>query len=239
MRKVRYRSVESIIEELTRNIEKFGAEAMIFVDETFTISKVLTTKICEAIIAKGLNRRMRWSCSTRVDGADMETFRLMRRAGCYDVFFGFESGDDRLLELAGKRITTDQMRTAVKLAKDADLAVHGCFILGLPGETEETIEKAWQLAKQLDIRGISFPIAVPFPGTKLHAMAKREEYGLRILSRNWDDYGKQYPGVMEQGELTVEKLLYYQQKSCLHHPIKSGYKWPEDELDRVRKVGIA
>jgi anaerobic magnesium-protoporphyrin IX monomethyl ester cyclase len=235
MRKVRYRSVESIIEELTRNVEQFGTEATLFVDETFTINRRLTTEICEALLAKGIHRRMRWSCSTRVDAADAETFRLMRRAGCYDVFFGFESGDDRLLEIAGKRITTAQMREAVRMAKAADLAVHGCFILGLPGETEQTIEKAWKLAKELDIRGVSFPIAVPFPGTRLWEMGKRGEYGLRILSQNWDDYGKQYPGVMEQGELTIEKLLYYQQKSYLNHPIKWEYAWPEDELDRTKK----
>ncbi len=238
MRQVRYRSVASIIEELTRNVEQFGAEATLFVDETFTINRRLTTEICEALLARGFHRRMRWSCSTRVDAADAETFKLMKRAGCYDVFFGFESGDDRLLEIAGKRITTAQMREAVRRAREAGLAVHGCFILGLPGETEQTIEKAWHLAKELDLRGVSFPIAVPFPGTRLWDMANRGEYGLRILSRNWDDYGKQYPGVLEQGDLTIEKLLYYQQKSYLNHPIKWEYAWPEDELDRAKKKAV-
>ena len=235
MRKVRYRSVEGIMEELVRNVEVFGAEAILFVDETFTVSKRFTTEICEGILALGLHRKMRWSCSTRVDTADQGLFHLMREAGCYDVFFGFESGDDRLLEIAGKRITTTQMRDAVAKAKHADLAVHGSFILGLPGETEETIEKAWKLAKELDIRGISFPIAVPFPGTRLRAMAERGEYGLRITSNNWDDYGKQYPGVMEQGDLSMEKCLFYQQKSYLNHPLKWDYDWPEDELDRTKR----
>ena len=235
MRKVRYRSAESIIDEIAAGITDFGAEAFIFTDETFTLNKTFTTKVCEAIITRGFNKKIRWSCSTRVDQADPEIFKLMRSAGCYDVFFGFESGDDRLLEIAGKRITTAQMRTAVKYVKDAGLASHGCFILGLPGETEETIEKARLLAAELDIRGVSFPIAVPFPGTRLETMAERGEYGLRIFSKNWDDYGKQYPGIMEQGNLTVEKLLFYQQKSYLHHPVKWGYCWPEDELDRSKK----
>jgi len=235
MRKVRYRSAESIMEELVRDVDIFGAEAILFVDETFTVNRRFTTEICEGILARGLHRKMRWSCSTRVDTADQDLFQLMRKAGCYDVFFGFESGDDRLLEIAGKRITTAQMRDAVAKAKRADLAVHGCFILGLPGETEETIEKAWKLAKELDIRGISFPIAVPFPGTRLRAMAERGEYGLRITSNNWEDYGKQYPGVMEQGDLSMEKCLFYQQKSYLNHPLKWDYDWPEDELDRTKR----
>jgi radical SAM superfamily enzyme YgiQ (UPF0313 family) len=127
------------------------------------------------------------------------------------------------------------MKNAVKMAKEAGIAVHECFILGLPGETIDTVEKAWRLAKELDIRGVSFPIAVPFPGTRLRRMAEKGEYGLRILSNNWNDYGKQYPGVMEQGELDMEKLLYVQQKSYLNHPIKWDWRWPEDELDRSKR----
>lgn len=235
MRRVRNRSVESILDELVRNTDIFHAEAAFFVDETFTVNQQFTREICEGILKRGLHRRMRWSCSTRVDVADQDLFHLMRTAGCYDVFFGFESGDDRLLEIAGKRITTAQMKDAVAMAKQADLAVHGCFILGLPGETKETIEKAWKLAKELDIRGVSFPIAVPFPGTRLRAMAERGEYGLRITSDNWEDYGKQWPGVMEQGELSMETYLFYQQKSYLNHPLKWDYDWPEDELDRSKR----
>lgn len=236
--KIRYRAVKSIIDEVIRNLDKYEMESALFVDETFTINKNFVTEICKNIIERGLNKRMRWSCSTRVDTCDEEVLRLMRKAGCYDVFFGFESGDDRLLELSGKKITTTDMKRAVKIVKDTGMAVHGCFILNLPGETEETVEKAWRLAKELDIRGVSFPIAVPFPGTRLRAMAERGEYGLRITSNNWDDYGKQYPGVMEQGNLTMEKLLYIQQKSYLNHPVKIDWEWSKDGLDRNKKAKI-
>lgn len=234
-RKVRYRSVENIINEIIRNLEQFGTEATLIVDETLAMNKQMVRELCQAILERQLHKRMRWSCSTRVDMVEAELFKLMRKAGCYDAFFGFESGDDRLLEIAGKKITTNDMVNAVRIAKDAGIAVHGCFILGLPGETKETVEKAWKLAKKLDIRGVSFPIAVPFPGTRLREMAKKGEYGLRIISNNWDDYGKQYPGVMEQADLGMEELLYVQQKSYLHHPIKVDWQWPEDELDRTKK----
>lgn len=236
--KVRYRSVSSIMDEINRNLEVFGMESTLFVDETFTMNKKMVREICNTILEKGLNKRMRWSCSTRVDTVERELFELMRKAGCYDVFFGFESADDKILELCGKRITIEHMKKAVKIAKDSDIAVHGCFILNLPGETEETVEKAWKLARELDIRGVSFPIAVPFPGTRLRVMAEKGEHGMRIISNNWDDYGKQYPGVMEQGDLTMRKLLYVQQKSYLHHPVKTDWKWPEDELDRAKKQSL-
>lgn len=234
-RNVRRRSVENIIGELIRNLEEYKMESAFFADETLTTDRKRIGGICESILEKGLNKRMRWSCSTRVDAVDRELFMLMKKAGCYDMFFGFESADDRILELAGKNITTADMKKAVKIAKELEIAVHGCFILGLPGETKETIEKAWKLAKELDIRGTSFPIAVPFPGTRLRAMAEKGEYGLRIISGDWDNYGKQYPGVMEQGELNIEKLLYFQQKSYLNHPVKWGWVWPEDELDKTKK----
>jgi len=237
-KKVRYRSIESIINEIYRNMEEFEMEATFFADETFTMNKKIVGGVCKAILEKRLNKKMRWSCSTRVDMADYELFTLMKRAGCYDIFFGFESGDDKLLKLAGKKITIADMKNAVKIAKKSGIAVHGSFILGLPGETKETIEKPWKLAKELDIRGVSFPIAVPFPGTRLRTMAEKGEYGMRIISNNWDDYGKQYPGVMEQGELSVEKLLYIQQKSYLNHPIKVDWRWPEDALDRSKKTKI-
>lgn len=233
-KKVRYRAVQSVIDEIIRNIKVFKAQATFFVDETLTMNKQFISEICRRILNEGLNKKMRWSCSTRVDTADYELFKLMKKAGCYDIFFGFESGDDEILKLAGKRITTAQMESAVSLTKKAGIAAHGCFILGLPGETEKTIEKAWKLAKKLDLRGVSFPIAVPFPGTRLRKMAEKGEYGMRIISNNWDDYGKQYPGVMEQGELTMERLLYFQQKSYLHHPVKVDYKWPEDELSNSK-----
>ncbi len=237
-RKVRYRSIENIMKEIIHNLKEFDMEATLFTDETFTANKQIVSGICKAILDSGLNKKMRWSCSTRVDIVDYKIFKLMKKAGCYDTFFGFESGDNRILKIAGKRITTADMERAVKIAKKVGIAVHGCFILNLPGETEKTIEKAWKLAKKLDVRGISFPIAVPFPGTRLRAMAERGEYGLRIIGNNWDDYGKQYPGVMEQGNLNMERLLYIQQKSYLHHPIKWNWKWPEDELDRSKKATI-
>jgi len=234
-RKIRYRSIEHIIGEIIRNIEEFGMEAIAFDDESFTINKQRLAGICKTIIDKGLNKKMRWMCSTRVDMVDYDLFKLMKKAGCYDIFFGFESADNEILKIAGKKITTAQMENAVKITRKAGIAAHGCFILNLPGETEETVEKAWKFAKKLDLRSVSFPIAVPFPGTRLRAMAEKGEYGLRIISNNWDDYGKQYPGVMEQGKLTMEKILYIQQKSYLNHPIKWNWKWPEDALDRSKK----
>jgi radical SAM superfamily enzyme YgiQ (UPF0313 family) len=145
----------------------------------------------------------------------------MRRAGCYYVFFGFEHGDDEMLKIMGKRINSEQARQSTKWAKEAGLVVVGCFILGLPGETLETARKNMRFAKDLNIYSTSFPIACPYPGTLLRKQAERNEYGLKILTNNWDDYGKQHPGVMESNVLSIDQLRALQKEAYELNPKKN------------------
>lgn len=216
----RKRSVASVIKEIERNIEEFGCEALVFCDETFVVDLKYANSLFQSIISRGLHRKVIWACESRVDLTSPELFHLMKRAGCYYIFFGFESGDDKILKLAKKNFTVEQVKRAVKWAKDAGIICAGSFILGLPGESEETVEKSIKLARELNIYSTTFPIAVPFPGTALRRMAIRGEYGLRLLTDNWDDYGKQYPGVMESESLSLEKLRALQRKAYEYNPKK-------------------
>lgn len=216
----RFRSVQSVLGEIERNVEDFGCESICFVDETFMFDLKWCNELFEQMIKRGLNRKITWSCSTRVNNVSPELFSLMRKAGCYYVFFGLESGDDAILKTIKKRITIDQIRKAVRWAKEAGLVCVGSFIIGLPGETGETVNKNIELAKELDLYSITFPIAVPFPGTELRKMAENNEYGMRILSNDWDDYGKQYPGVMESDALSIDERRELQRKGYEEHPKK-------------------
>jgi radical SAM superfamily enzyme YgiQ (UPF0313 family) len=148
-------------------------------------------------------------------------FKLMRKSGCYHVFFGFEHGDDEMLKIMGKRINSDQARKAVEWAKAADIVVVGCFILGLPGETRESAYRNMNFAKNLNIYSTSFPIGCPYPGTLLREQAEKHEYGLKILTNNWDDYGKQYPGVMESNVLSIDELRQLQKEAYELNPKKN------------------
>ncbi len=217
----RCRSVQSVLREIERNIEEFGCESICFVDETFMFDLKWCNELFEQMIARGLNKKVTWSCSTRVNNVSPELFKLMRKAGCYYVFFGLESGDDRILQTIKKRITVAQIKKAIQWAKQAKLICVGSFIIGLPGETEETVNRNIELAQELDLYSITFPIAVPFPRTELRAMAQKHEYGLKILSDNWDDYGKQYPGVMESDDLSIEKRRELQKKGYDLNPKKN------------------
>lgn len=229
-RKRRTRSVESVIAEMERNIIDFGAEAFTILDETFIAKPAWNEELFKAMIDNGLNKKVKWSCSTRVDIVTPEMFKLMRRAGCYYVFFGFEHGDDEMLKIMGKQVVSNQARMSVKWAKDVGIAVVGCFILGLPGETTPSAKRNMHFAKSLDIYSTSFPIACPYPGTLLRTQAQNHEYGLKILTNNWNDYGKQYPGVMDSDTLSIHELRTLQ---------KEAYKLnPKKNLDDYEKPNI-
>lgn len=214
------RSIDSIISEIERDILDFKCEAICFQDDTFIEDPAHTERLMNEIIKRNLNKKIKWSCETRVDIVYPELFKLMKKAGCYYVYIGMESADDQILKNIGKNIVVEQIKHAVSWIKDAGIIPAGSFILGLPGETMETAEKSIYLAKELNLYSTPFPIAVPFPGTPLRKMAEMGKYGLKILTNNWDDYGKQYPGVMESKNLSIDELRELQKKAYEVNPKK-------------------
>ena len=216
----RHRSIESVIKEIEYAINNFGCEALTFTDETLTADAKWSKEFFNTMIERGLNKKIKWACETRVDTSSPELLRLMKQAGCYIVGFGLESGDDDILKRAKKGFTVSQIKKAIGWAKEAGLICIASFIIGLPRETEESAWKSIKLAKELNIFSTTFPIAVPLPGTELREMALRNEEGLRILTNNWDDYGKQYPGVMESEQLSIEKRRELQREAYEYNPKK-------------------
>ena len=211
-----------MIGEMERNIVDYGCEALVFQDDTFVDDTDHTEELMRTMIDKGLNKKLKWSCETRVDNTYPELFHLMKEAGCYYVYIGMESADDKMLKKCGKQITVQQIKDTAGWIKDAGLVPAGSFILGLPGETRETAEKSIQLAKELDFYSTPFPIAVPFPGTPLRKMVDRGMFGLKLLpgADNWDNYGKQFPGVMESEELSIQDLRDLQKRAYEVNPKK-------------------
>jgi len=225
------RSIDSVIGEIERNIKDFGCEAINFCDETFTADMKYSEELFDELIRRGLNKKIRWSCETRVDTATPELFKQMKNAGCYYIFFGFESAEDNMLKRAGKGFTSEKIKESIGWAKEAEIVCAGSFILGLPGETEETAKKSINLAKELDIYSTTFPIAVPFPGTIMRKMAQKNAFGLKILSNNWDDYGKQDSGVMDSDTLSINRLRELQKDAYNYNPKK---EFPTHLLTKIR-----
>lgn len=201
-RTVRLRSPAAVVDEIERDIGlcpqvSRGGE-FFFEDDTFTLVKANAAAICEEILRRGL--RLTFSVNARTDTADLELFRLMKRAGCRELLVGFESGDPEILARINKKATVEDARLFMELARKARLDVHGCFVLGLPGETQATMENTIELALELGLHTVQFSGAVPFPGTAYFDLCR--EQGL-LRAERWDAWlscGEQaavidYPGL--------------------------------------------
>lgn len=205
-RRVRRRSAESILAEIRDDVERHGARAIVFMDESFAHDQRLVRDVCRGLIDQGLHRRIYWLCQTRVDSVDRETLRLMAESGCRHVSFGVESGDDAILQSVNKGVSKDRIRQAVREAREAGISVDNFFILGLPGETPASIKKTIRFAIELDSDFANFFILVPYPGTEVFDMAKRGEGGLRLLTTDWDYYGIQMGRALELDSLPRSRL---------------------------------
>jgi anaerobic magnesium-protoporphyrin IX monomethyl ester cyclase len=172
----RERSAGNVVDEIEEAL-RLGYERISFADDVFTLNAARVTEICEEIGRRRLH--FGWECLGRVDTFDHATARLMKQAGCFRVFFGIESGNDRILKLMNKRITTDQARAAVQAAHDAGLEAGAFFILCYPGETDDTVLETLRFATSLPLDYVGLTMPYPLPGTALF-----DRVGDRI-SREW------------------------------------------------------
>jgi radical SAM superfamily enzyme YgiQ (UPF0313 family) len=200
----RPRSVDNVIKEWRWLVEGLHAKEIGVTDDIWNLDLKRAKEICRRLIAEGLNT-VPWVTihGMKVNHTDAELFRLMKQAGCKRVGFGVESGDDRILKHVVRKAQTKEMvREAFKNAKAAGLQTMGFFIIGMPTETEETMENTIRFAIELDPDLANFMIAAPYPGTKLWDMVQSE--GI-LFSRDWSDFAIQESKAhFEIGDLTAE-----------------------------------
>jgi len=167
--KFRARSAVNVVTEmghLYSEYSKYGLNSFYFGDDNFTADKERVLRICDLIIERGLDH-LGWSCQARIDCADEELFQKMYEAGCFELEFGVESGNEEILRQIRKGITTDMVRNAVRMAKNVGLKVHGSFIIGLPGDTPETIEETIKFSEEVEFDSTGFAPALVYPSTEL------------------------------------------------------------------------
>jgi len=183
----RVRSSQNVAREVQLAREAFPSlQEIFFDDDTFAWRKSRVLDLCEAL--KPL--KCTWSCTSRVH-TDLETLKAMKAAGCRLLIVGFESGDPTILENIKKGTTVEQALQFRRHCRTAGLTVHGDFILGLPGETPETIERTMRFAEALDCETIQVSIAHAFPGTEFDAYLKKHSYWLDEAMT--DELGHQLP----------------------------------------------
>jgi anaerobic magnesium-protoporphyrin IX monomethyl ester cyclase len=189
----RVRSAVNVVDEM-EDVQAMEYERIWFADDCFTLKRKRLFGICDEIIRRGL--KIDWECLSRVDTVDRETAIKMRKAGCLRVFFGIESGNDSVLALMNKQVTVDQARKAVFTTKSVGIQVGAFFIVGYPGETDNTILDTVKFASSLPLDYLSFTLPYPILGTRLYDGVKE-----KIMFDDWN--GPKHRSLIEHN------LLYH------------------------------
>lgn len=214
---VRLRSPEKIMEELWK-LKSLGINNIHMYSDLFTVNREQVVELCERMIAE--NIQIKWTCNSRVDYVDQEMLQLMGKAGCWFISWGIESGNEQILKHARKGAYPDKAERALRWAKQAGIKNWGYFIIGLPGETEETIRETIDFAKKLPLDIALFHVAAPYPGTP---------FFFEVVDNNWFRPGTRWEQVdMDRGTvldypgLPAERLLYWQKRAFREWAFRPG-----------------
>lgn len=180
---LRYRSVDSVMEEL-REIKRLGIKEIKFYDCSLPTKRDFVIELSERLSKEGFD--FTWHCNARADRIDKEILKIMKRAGCHTISIGCESANQEILKNMGKNETVEQIEYAVRLVKESGMRVLMYLTFGLPGETEETMRKTFEFAKKLMPDYVTFGIVVPAPGTPFYNELKKMGY-LKPKELPWQD----------------------------------------------------
>jgi anaerobic magnesium-protoporphyrin IX monomethyl ester cyclase len=183
--KVRYRSPQSVADEM-RQLAELKFPQINLADDLFTAKPSHCLAVCDEILRRKLS--VTWTAFARVDTVSLEVLQRMHAAGCSAVSFGIESGNTAILRTIRKGITKEQVVAAVRMCREAGIIPFASFILGLPGETMETIHETLAFGEELKELGLlyGFHLLAPFPGTEVREAAG--QFGLKILTDDWPQY---------------------------------------------------
>ena len=223
--RVRKRSPDNILGEL-KELKKLGVRNFIFHSDTFTLDKKWTIDLCKKMVDERLD--MRWMANGRVDTVDKEILRWMKNAGCWMIAYGFESGSQAVLDNAKKGITINQIRDAAKWTEEAGIRIWGYFIIGLPGETKETIEETIKLSKELPIYIANFGVGAPYPGTEFYKLAMENGW---LTSTNWEDFDQNYSAIISFENLSSDEII-----EGIRRAYKAWYTRPKQMIRLLTSV---
>jgi len=229
----RTRSPEKVCDELEELINKYQAKEILFVDDDFSMDMQRAEKICDEIIRRRL--KFRWTTSTRVDQVNEQLLKKMKQAGCWMMIYGFESGNQHILDVVNKRFTIQQTIDGFEMARKAGMATLANFIIGLPQETKETIQDTINLIKKIRPTFISGGILIVYPGSNLHKMIQAGEYSGRMRTLKEDEG---MPGVTFKGDYTVleDNLTFEELKAIIQKFERDFFLSPRYIFDSLLSI---
>lgn len=221
-------SPERVVDELEYTLKSGFNEIHVW-DDQFSTNLNRAKRICELILERNLKFPWNIFNGIRVNSLDEEFLRLAKRAGCYSISFGIETGNQSLLDTLKKGITLDDCRRALGLMKKVGLESVAYFMIGLPGETEETMQKTIDFACELNPDYAKVAVLIPLPDTEVYYMLDKED---RIISRDWSHYNFhlskkifEHPNLsqeqMTQAYYRFYRQFYFRPKYIVRHFKKS------------------
>ena len=207
-KKNRYRSTDNVLAELDECVNRFGIRSFLFRSDLFTQNKEWVIELCRKIIDRGL--KIEWASNSRVDTISAEMLSWMKRAGCWVIAFGVESGNAEMLKHINKNATLDQARQALRLTREAGIKSSIYFLMGLPWDTPQTLNDNVRFAHELRPDFVEIFYTYPFPGTRLHQI---------VLEK----------GLLRPGEVPLE---------AYSHPAIGGLFMTRDELANWRRKAL-
>lgn len=216
-RSVRFRSPENILVEL-KHLAGLGVRSVHMYADLFTLSREQVMGLCELMLKQDL--RLRWTCNSRVDFVDPEMLHLMEEAGCWMISWGIESGSEVVLRRVRKGIAPEQVEQALRWSREAGIRNWGYFIIGLPGETEETIKETIQFSKKLPLDLALFHIAAPHPGSPF--FFEVVEQGWFRPGTQWEQVDMDRSTVLDYPNLPAEELERWARRAFRAWALRPG-----------------
>ncbi len=213
----RVRSSKKVVDDMEMLHNKYGQSQFTFYDDAFTVNRQHTLELCADIKARKLD--VIWDCETRVDAVDKELLEKMHDAGCITVWFGVESGSERILDQMHKKIKPEGVRAAFKMSQKAGMMTIASAVIGFPGETEETAWETINFINSLNPDDIGFYVATPYPGTPMYEQVVKNGW-LRVTDFN--KYDTATP-TFETPELSMEKIREIKYKAHQKFYLRPSY----------------
>ncbi|MGD2078373.1 MAG: radical SAM protein [Chloroflexota bacterium] len=216
----RLRSPELLVKEM-RQLKELGINNIHMYADLFTVNRDQVMRLCDLMIAEDI--QIKWTCNSRVDYVDEEMLQRMGQAGCRLISWGIESGNEQILKNVRKGAYPDKAQRALRWSKQAGIMNWGYFIIGLPGESEETIKETIAFSKELPLDIALFHVAAPYPGTPFFFQVV--ENGWFRPGTRWEQVDMDKETVIDYPGLSTEQLLYWQKRAFREWALRPGPAW--------------
>ncbi|MBM3255170.1 MAG: radical SAM protein [Candidatus Omnitrophica bacterium] len=220
--RVRMRSINNILDEIEMLVRECGINEINIIDDIFSLSLERVEEFCRQLKERKLG--ISWVCSARCDSVNKEMLKTMKEAGCWMVYYGVESGDQRMLDISKKNITLESIRQAISWTKEAGICTAASFMLGFPGEDLTSIRNTLAFAKKLSLDRIVVAILLPLPGSELYKnLSDNGQLRRGTGCRSCHDYyfPQELPYVCDT--INLDMLRSYRKKAYRDFYLRPGY----------------